>query len=172
MKSLLVILFFFLSFFKVLSSENIVDIKNLLEGRYELVFWEQDNLKFEYPKVAGTLIVSYNKISFTLDSNMTEGKTIKIIGWGHYTLSAKKYNYGYFDFKKMTDNGRDIQINKNLPWKGMREYSVSLKGDKLLLTSKTGKQTWKLDKDSLIYTDKEWGEDKKKVIRYWKRINK
>ena len=46
----------------------------------------------------------------------------------------------------MTDNGRDLQINKNLPWKGMREYSVSIKGDKLLLTSLTGKQTWELIK--------------------------
>ena len=27
------------------------------------------------------------------------------------------------------------------------------------------------DKKSLIYTDKEWGTDKKEVIRYWKRIN-
>ena len=72
----------------------------------------------------------------------------------------------------MTDDGRDLQINKNLPWKGMREYNVSIKGDKLLLNSKTGKQTWNLDKDSLIYTDKEWGEDKKEVIRYWKRIDK
>ena len=171
-KILVFCLLLFINFFKVNASENINNIKNLLEGRYELIFWKQDNLKFEYPKVAGTLVVSHNKISFTLDSNMTEGKTIKIIGWGHYTLTTKKYNYGYFDFKKMTDDGRDLQINKNLPWKGMREYSVSIKGDKLLLNSKTGKQTWTLDKDSLIYTDKEWGEDKKEVIRYWKRIDK
>ena len=170
-KILLFFLFLFFNFFKVNASENINNIKSLLEGRYELVFWEQDNLKFEYPKVAGTLIVSYNKISFTLDSNMTEGKTIKIIGWGHYTLSAKKYNYGYFDFKKMTDNGTDLKVNKALPWQGMRKYSVLLKNDKLLLTSSTGKQTWELDKKSLIYTDKEWGTDKKEVTRYWKRIN-
>ena len=37
-----------------------------------------------------------------------------------------------------------------------------LKDDKLLLTSSTGKQTWELTKKSLIYRDKEWGEDKKK----------
>ena len=38
-------------------------------------------------------------------------------------------------------------------------------------TSLTGKQTRELDKKSLIYSDKEWGTDKKEVIRYWKRIN-
>ena len=170
MKLLLIILFSFLSFFKLNTSENIDDIKSLLEGRYELVYWKQDNLKFNYPQIAGTLVVKDNKISFTLDSNMKENETLKIIGWGNYNLSVNEYNYGYFDFKKMTDNGVDMKVNKTLPWQGMRKYSVLLKNDKLLLTSSTGKQTWELDKKSLIYTDKEWGADKKEVIRYWKRI--
>ena len=163
--------FLLLNYFKANSSENINDIKSLLEGRYELVYWKQDNLKFNYPQIAGTLVVKDNKISFTLDSNMKENETIKIIGWGNYNLSVNEYNYGYFDFKKMTDNGTDIKVNENLPWQGMRKYSVLLKNNKLLLTSSTGKQTWELDKKSLIYTDKEWGMDKKEVIRYWKRIN-
>ena len=160
-----------LNYLKANSSDNINDIKSLLEGRYELVFWEQDNLKFNYPKVAGTLVLKNNKISFTLDSNMKENETVKIIGWGNYSLSVNEYNYGYFDFKKMTDNGIDMKVNENLPWQGMRKYSVLFKNDKLVLTSSTGKQTWKLDKKSLIYSDKEWGTDKKEVKRYWKRIN-
>ena len=52
----------------------------------------------------------------------------------------------------------------------MREFSVSLKGNKLILISSTGKQSWELDKKSLVYRDKEWGEEKDEVIRYWKRI--
>ena len=162
--------FLLLNYLKANSSDNINDIKSLLEGRYELIFWEQDNLKFNYPKVAGTLVVKNNRISFTLDNNMKESETVKIIAWGNYNLSVTEYNYGYFDFKKMTDNGIDMKVNENLPWQGMRKYSVLLKNDKLVLTSSTGKQTWKLDKNSLIYTDKEWGTDKKEVIRYWKRI--
>ena len=159
-----------LNYLKANSSDNINDIKSLFEGRYELVYWKQDNLKFNYPQIAGTLVVKDNKISFTLDSNMKENETLKIIGWGNYNLSVNEYNYGYFDFKKMTDNGTDMKVNNTLPWQGMRKYSVLLKNDKLLLTSSTGKQTWELDKKSLIYTDKEWGTDKKEVIRYWKRI--
>ncbi len=170
MKLFLIIFFSFLSFFKANSSENINDIKSLLEGRYELVFWEQDNLKFNYPQIAGTLVVKNNKISFTLDSNMKESETVKIIGWGNYKLSVHEYNYGYFDYKKMTDNGIDMKVHENLPWQGMRKYSVLLKNDKLVLTSSTGKQTWELDRKSLIYIDKEWGADKKEIIRYWKRI--
>ena len=170
MRSLIIILLFFLSYVKVNSSENINDIKSFLEGRYELVYWKQDNLKFNYPKIAGTLVVKNNKISFTLDSNMKKNETIKIIGWGNYNLSVNQYNYGYFDYKKMIDNGKDIKVYKTLPWQGMRKYNVLLNEKKLILTSSTGKQTWELDKKSLIYTDKEWGADKKEVIRYWKRI--
>ena len=170
LKIYILVSFLFLNCFKVNSSENINDIKSLLEGRYELVYWKQNNIKFNYPKIAGTLVVNNGKISFTLDSNIRDNETIKIIGWGSYNLSSKEYNYGYFDFKKMTDNGRDIKVNKSLPWKGMRKYSVSLKNGKLVLTSETGKQSWNLDKESLLYTDKEWGEGKKEVIRYWKRI--
>ena len=170
MKSLFTILLFFLSYVKANSSENINDIKSFLEGRYELVYWKQDNLKFNYPKIAGTLVVKNNKISFTLDSNMKKNETIKIIGWGNYNLSVNQYNYGYFDYKKVIDNGIDMKVYKTLPWQGMRKYSVLLNEKKLILTSSTGKQTWELDKKSLIYTDKEWGTDKKEVIRYWKRI--
>ena len=170
-KIYLLSLFLLLNYLKANSSDNINDIKSLLEGRYELVYWKQDNLKFNYPQIAGTLVVKDNKISFTLDSNMKENESLKIIGWGNYNLSVNEYNYGYFDFKKMTDNGTDMKVNKALPWQGIRKYSVLLKNDKLLLTSSTGKQTWELDKKSLIYTDKEWGTDKKEVIRYWKRIN-
>ncbi|MAH88970.1 MAG: hypothetical protein CMJ06_02860 [Pelagibacterales bacterium] len=147
MKLLVFILFSFFSFFKVNSSENLNDIKNLLEGRYELVFWEQDNLKFNYPKVAGTLVVNNNKISFTLDSKMNENETVKIIGWGNYNLSVNEYSYGYFDFKKMTDNGIDMKVNQNLPWQGMRKYSILFKNDKLVFTSSTGRQTWNLTKN-------------------------
>ena len=68
------LLSFFLVFnyLKANSSDNINHIKSLLEGRYELVYWKQDNLKFNYPQIAGTLVVQDNKISFFLDSNMKE----------------------------------------------------------------------------------------------------
>ena len=170
LKIYLLSFFLLLNYLKANSSDNINYIKSLLEGRYELVYWKQDNLKFNYPQIAGTLVVQDNKISFTLDSNMKENETVKIIGWGNYNLSVNEYNYGYFDFKKMTYNGIDMKVNENLPWQGMRKYSVSLKKNKLVLTSSTGKQSWELDNKSLIYTDKEWGTDKKEVIRYWKRI--
>ncbi len=33
---------------------------------------------------------------------MKDNETVNIIGWGKYNLSLKEYNYGYFDYKKIT----------------------------------------------------------------------
>ena len=38
----------------------------------------------------------------------------------------------------------------------MREYDVFFKDDKLVLTSITGKQSWNINKNSIIYRDEEW----------------
>ena len=70
----------------------------------------------------------------------------------------------------MTYNELGTRINKNPPWKGFRKYNILLADNKLVLTASTGKQSWTLDKDTLVYKDKEWGEDKDEIIRYWKRI--
>ena len=53
----------------------------------------------------------------------------------------------------------------------MREYSVSFKDNKLLLTSTTSKQSWNISKNSILYRDKEWSENKDEVVRYWKRVD-
>ena len=60
LKIYLLSFFLLINYLKANSSDNINDIKSLLEGRFELVYWEQDNLKFNYPKVAGTLVVKNN----------------------------------------------------------------------------------------------------------------
>ena len=68
-KIYLFVLFLFLYYLKVNSSENIVDIKNLLEGRYELVYWTENKIQYDYPEVAGVLVINNNNalIHFTND---------------------------------------------------------------------------------------------------------
>ena len=61
------IFIFLFSFFHQSNSlfvtEDIEDIKRLLEGRYELIL-KQDNLDFKYPKISGTLVVNNNNIFY------------------------------------------------------------------------------------------------------------
>ena len=171
MKLLLILLLSFLSFFKVNSSDDINDIKSLLEGRYELVYWTENKIQYDYPEVAGVLVINNNNALITMDKNMNSNKSVELIGWGRYKINSKSFHIGWHDWKLLLIENNIKTVKKESPWEGMREYSVSLKGNKLVLTSITGKQSWELDKKSLVYRDTEWGEDKDEVVRYWKRVN-
>lgn len=169
-KICLLVLIVFFDFLKANSSENILEIKSLLEGRYELVYWIEKKNKFNYPEVAGVLVLNNNNALMTLDKNINKNKSTELIGWGKYKINNKSFQIGWHDWKLLliTDNAKSIK--NDLPWDGMRKYKVSFKNKKLLLTSVTGKQTWELDNKGLIYRDKEWGQNKNEVTRYWKRI--
>ncbi len=170
-KIYLLVLFLFLNCLKVNSSENIIDIKKLLEGRYELVYWIENKIQYDYPEVAGVLVINNNNALITMDKNMHSNKSVELIGWGRYKINTKSFHIGWHDWKLLLIENNIKTVKKKSPWEGMREYSVALKGNKLVLTSLTGKQSWELSQNSLVYRDKEWGEDKDEVIRYWKRVN-
>ena len=170
LKIYLLSFFLLLNYLKANASDNINDIKSLLEGRYELVYWTENKIQYDYPEVAGVLVINDNNALITMDKNMNSNKSVELIGWGRYKINSNSFYIGWHDWKLLMIENNLKTVKKKSPWKGMREYSVSLKDDKLVLTSVTGKQSWELDKKSLVYRDKEWGEEKDEVIRYWKRI--
>ena len=171
LKVYLLSFFLLLNYLKANSSDNINDIKSLLEGRYELVYWTENKIQYDYPEVAGVLVINDNNALITMDKNMNSNKSVELIGWGRYKINSRSFHIGWHDWKLLLIENNIKTVKKKSPWQGMREYNVSLKGNKLVLTSITGKQSWELDKKSLVYKDKEWGEEKDEVIRYWKRIN-
>ena len=170
LKVYLLSFFLLLNYLKANSSDNINDIKSLLEGRYELVYWTENKIQYDYPEVAGILVINDNNALITMDKNMNSNKSVELIGWGRYKINSRSFHIGWHDWKLLLIENNIKKVKKKSPWKGMREYSVSLKDNKLVLTSVTGKQSWELDEKSLVYRDKEWGEEKDEVIRYWKRI--
>ena len=170
LKVYLLSFFLLLNYLKANSSDNINDIKSLLEGRYELVYWTENKIQYDYPEVAGILVINDNNALITMDKNMNSNKSVELIGWGRYKINSRSFHIEWHDWKLLLIENNIKKVKKKSPWKGMREYSVSLKDNKLVLTSVTGKQSWELDKKSLVYRDKEWGEEKDEVIRYWKRI--
>ena len=171
LKIYLLSFFLLLNYLKANSSDNINDIKSLLEGRYELVYWTENKIQYDYPEVAGVLVINNNNALITMDKNMNSNKSVELISWGRYKINSTSFHIGWHDWKLLLIENNIKTVKKKSPWEGMREYNVSLKGNKLVLTSITGKQSWELDKKSLVYKDKEWGEEKDEVIRYWKRIN-
>ena len=171
LKVYLLSFFLLLNYLEANSSDNINDIKGLLEGRYELVYWTENKIQYDFPEVAGVLVINNNNALITMDKNMNSNKSVELIGWGRYKINSRSFHIGWHDWKLLLIENNIKTVKKKSPWKGMREYSVSLKDNILVLTSVTGKQSWELDEKSLVYRDKEWGEEKDEVIRYWKRIN-
>ena len=163
--------FLFLNYLKANSSDNIDDIKSLLEGRYELVYWTENNIQYDYPEVAGVLVINNNNALITMDKNMNSNKSVELIGWGRYKINSTSFHIGWHDWKLLLIENNIKTVKKKSPWKGMREYNVSLKDNKLVLTSITGKQSWNINKNSIVYMDREWGENQDEVVRYWRRVN-
>ena len=63
---------------KVNSSKGINDLKTLLEGRYELIYWTENNIQYYYPEVAGIFILNNNSALITLDKNMDKNKSVEL----------------------------------------------------------------------------------------------
>ena len=61
----------------------------MLEGRYELIYWIENKIKYDYPEVAGVLVINNNNALITMDKNMNSSKSLELIGWGRYKI---KYN--------------------------------------------------------------------------------
>ena len=58
-----------------------------------------------------------------------------------------------------------------LGWEDMRAFAVRWKGDSIEMTSQSGKQTWVISPNGMLYTDRAWGPQKVFAQRRWKRIS-
>ncbi|GIS24092.1 MAG: hypothetical protein CM15mP124_5720 [Alphaproteobacteria bacterium] len=99
LKIYLLSFFLLLNYLKANSSDNINDIKSLLEGRYELVYWTENKIKYDYPEVAGVLVINNNNALITMDKNMNSNKSVELIGWGRYKINSKSFHIGWHDWK-------------------------------------------------------------------------
>ena len=166
----LVFIIIFIKTSLLLANDIDQKVNNLITGMYELETWLDEDKIYEYPDVTGTLSINNGQIGFTLDNRINKNKTVKVIGWGNYILNNNEFKYQYTEFKVLILNDSEEITNDKLPWEGYRVYDLKLQEDVLLLSANNGNQTWKLDAKNLVYTDKEWGADKKFAQRIWKRI--
>ena len=99
LKVYLLSFFLLLNYLKANSSDNINDIKSLLEGRYELVYWTENKIQYDYPEVAGVLVINDSNALITMDKNMNSNKSVELIGWGRYKINSRSFHIGWHDWK-------------------------------------------------------------------------
>ena len=105
----------FLGCVKANSSEGINDIKNLLEGRYELVYRKENNAQYYYPEVAGIFILNNNNALITMDKNMDTNKSVELIGLGKYKINSESFYIGWHDWKLLLIEKNIKTVKKKIP---------------------------------------------------------
>ncbi|MDE0839389.1 MAG: hypothetical protein OSB41_10100, partial [Kiritimatiellae bacterium] len=78
----------------------------------------------------------------------------------------------YTEQINLKGTAENASIASGPPWKGMRFFNVEFLQDGIEMTSENGKQTWVINKNGMVYTDREWGPNKVYAQRKWKRISK
>ena len=83
----------------LVAATNTDEINSLLEGRYELVYWTENKIRFDYPEVAGVLILNDNNALITLNKNIIKNESVEVIGWGKYEINNNSFQIGWHDWK-------------------------------------------------------------------------
>ena len=99
---------------KANSSEGKNDIRNLLEGRYELIYWTENNIQYYYPEVAGIFILNNNNALITLDKNMDTNKSVELIGQEKYKINSESFHIGWHDWKLLLIENNIKTVKKDL----------------------------------------------------------
>ena len=110
----LLIFFSLLNYLKANSSDNINNIKSLLEGRYELVYWTENKIQYDYPEVAGVLVINNNNALITMDKNMNSNKSVELIGWGKYKINSRSFYIGWHDWKVLLIENNIKTVKKKI----------------------------------------------------------
>ena len=114
LKIYLLSFFLLLNYIKANSSDNMTEIKSLLEGRYELVYWIENKIQYDYPEVAGVLVINNNNALITMDKNMNSNKSVELIGWGRYKINSTSFHIGWHDWKLLLIENNIKTVKKNL----------------------------------------------------------
>ena len=145
-------------------------ILSLLNGMYEVVSWFDGKTLHEPPTVSGRWVFYDGKIISSIHNRTNENKNKSSFKWGHGSVVDGMFRYTYTETLNVKGIDKFAKMNRNLPWSGMRTFKVTLRNNEIEMTSLNGKQTWKITKDGMVYTDPEWSDDKIFVERRWKRI--
>lgn len=92
------------------------------------------------------------------------------IGWGYGSISDGIFTYAYPEFITTKGSKEGSIVDQSSPFEGERKYKITFTSYGILMKSFEGTQTWEIHKDKMVYTDHEWGPDKKYAQRTWKRI--
>lgn len=144
----------------------------LMTGMYEIESWNDGTKLNKPPTISGRWSFLHGKTMAIIHNRIDSSNQIASVGWGYGHFSDGKFKYAYPEF--ITVQGEDSQstVKSGGPFEGEREYNVKFDGERMVMTSKSGKQVWEVTPNGMRYTDQEWGVNKGYAQRVWKRISR
>lgn len=152
-------------------SKNDEKILGIIDGMYEVVSWNDGTKTHEPPAVSGRWVFHDKKVMSIIHNRTDSNSHKSSIGWGNGTVEGGKFQYAYTEHLNLQGTIEKSSLAFGSPWKGMRFFDVEIQKDGIKMTSENGKQTWIINRNGMVYTDREWGPGKVYAQRKWKRIS-
>ena len=152
-------------------NEDDQKILALINGMYEVVSWDDGSKIHLPPAVSGRWVFLDGQVMSIIHNRTDPQAHQAAIGWGEGTVKESRFLYRYPEHVTIKGSTQRPSIGLKSPWEDMRSFSVKWKGDSIEMTSQSGKQTWVISPNGMLYTDKAWGPQKVFAQRRWKRIS-
>ena len=150
-------------------SGKLEKIRHIVEGVYTMTEWVDGKISLDTSTFIGRLTIQNGILVFAAN-NYQAAKKVSMTGLGAFTLSQDKFAYGYHQFVTSVTDDKGDKIDRSIPsWATdmelpkMREFSVQLKGDTVMLANQGG--LFEMTADGFVYTDLNT-----KNVRVWKKI--
>jgi hypothetical protein len=137
---------------------------------YEAVSWNDGKKRHSPPDITARWTFIEGKTMSIIHNRVDPQNTVSTIGWGYGKFKDGKFTYAYPEFVTIKGKPSNASVTQGGPFEGERQYSIEFDGDRMVMTSASGKQVWEVTPEGMRYTDQEWGPHKTFAQRVWKRI--
>lgn len=135
----------------------------LVPGVYALEEWHTDTAVLKVPAIYGRLILVDGTITTVLRAHGTAEKDTTMVNLGHYELDATHFAYVYDNASAFTESPSGVTASHQLPWEGMRSFSMQANRDTVTLQSASA-QKFVFTRRGVAYFGKPGA-----VLRIWRR---
>lgn len=140
-----------------------MDARKIIEGSWRLDLWEAEGQRWLAPEAHGRFILRDGVVTF-MASRPAEGGRYGRYAYGRYEVSETTWSYGYEHDTMVHETTAGTRISHDLPWTGLRPFSIASSAKQLRLASRDGPYELTFDADRMFYFES--GQ----LIRAWTRL--
>jgi hypothetical protein len=136
----------------------------VIEGIYALQQWWVDGEILVPPQVEGRFVLREGSVLAFLHNRTATLPRYSGTLFGRYRLSADTFAYGYDDALMLNHAVDGIGVGEQVPWSGMREFSVETQDDAVYIRSRTGAEEFRFSAEGFVYSENS------RPLRRWRRL--